>query len=146
MRASATAKKAAPAKKISAASKAPKVESSSEEEEEEDPLTAVLSLLDDHRMTPADLLLAVIKGSPHDRHGEFKFLQDDLYYPYGSSKLDAIFNALAGAKHGRTVLKEWIRDSELGGEIVEKIMDRAMNGGEETEDDDDDDDCGHCCM
>ncbi|KAJ3507909.1 hypothetical protein NMY22_g16788 [Coprinellus aureogranulatus] len=114
-----------------------------------DPIRTILSILDDHIITPADLILALIQASPKD--GNFKYLQDDLYYPYGTSKLDGILDALCEAKHGRIVLKEWMKSSEMMDRYVEGVLDRELYGergvdSEEEVDSDDDDDCGHCCM
>ena len=132
-------------KKASISKKAAQPKKPKSESPAPDPISAAISILDDKGMTPADLIMAIIKGTPH-KGVDSKYFQDDLYYPYGDSKLDTILHELAAAKHGRKVLKEWIANSETGSAIVEKVIDQEMRGGEVSEDDEDDeDDCGHCC-
>ncbi|KAJ3507906.1 hypothetical protein NMY22_g16789 [Coprinellus aureogranulatus] len=95
-----------------------------------DRIASLLPILEAHNVTPAGLLLAIIKDehkqSPDDAMRKYR---DDLYNAPGSSwsKLTDILEAVTESKRGLKELKRWLR-AETAEEIISGIMEHEMNG------------------
>lgn len=101
---------------------------------------SLFAMLENHNISPADLLLAVIKDEKSSKvNAHMKRYRDDLYGTLRSSrfsKLSDILEAVTESKKGRKELKSWMR-YETAEEIIADIVQGEIDGCEESEEEED---------